>query len=71
MSTDETHTLERMEGKLDLIIDKLHGHDLRFVPLEADYAQRQDQKKSRARVLYGVVTAVLAAVVLAFFGFHK
>jgi hypothetical protein len=71
VSAEEAHALERIEGKIDFLIERQHQHDLRFVPLEADYTQRQDQKKSRARVVYGVVTAFLAAVVLAFFGFHK
>lgn len=71
MSADESRTLERVEGKIDFIIEALHRHELRFVPLEANLSQRQDRTKSRTKVVYGVVTAVVAAFALAFFGLHK
>ncbi|HXU61379.1 MAG TPA: hypothetical protein VN962_06745 [Polyangia bacterium] len=58
MSTDDTARLERIEGKLDLIIDKLHSHDLRLVPLEADAAGRRTFRKWVAGIGASIVAGL-------------
>lgn len=60
-------TMERMEAKLDVVVEGQHAHDLRLQPLEADLGAR----KNRKRWVATVAATVTAALVLVFLGVHR